>query len=485
MRSGMLSVRTIITLSLLLAACSVVVSPLGHPEFCSEQGQDCGQGFVCAEVEGDFRCVEVQCMNSFECEAGHYCFRGFCVAGCDADEQCLGEARCLENICREPQIEICNNIDDDLDGEVDEGFDRDGDGYSSCEFVTDPPDCNDDSDHSRPGLSEICDGLDNDCNNLLDEDTCRRGEICDPAARTCVAIDDCESDAECGEGRLCSPEGRCVSPATFGQACLWDGQCTVGRCLVTYNLGIPGSHCTELCCSEDDCTSLGQDSWCADNGSGLRLCAPEEWYDGTSEVSCGGASCPSCTSDNTCHQQCCGRTQCSDGCHFVEGRTPATDPELVGMFMCDVRPEGFEIFEIYSPIIEPGSCRSGLYWTGRDPILGTPLNQCTEICCDAMVDCPTRGGVSRCVLPGDFLIPVCYDSSALGALGDRPYGSGTCAGVTEWEECESGVCHPDGYCTDVCCPRQGCETDDDGRRYSCRPQLIGGTHHANLCTRDE
>lgn len=484
------AVRIFISLTLVMAACSVIVTPKGHPEFCSEQGQDCGSGLVCAEVDGELRCVEAQCRNSSECEGGHYCHRGFCVPGCEVDGQCGGDARCIDNICREPQTEICNNIDDDLDGETDEGFDRDGDYYSSCEFVSSPPDCNDETDLARPGLTEICDGLDNDCDNLLDEETCAHGTVC---ARTefgygCVAIDDCENDEQCGEGFLCSPEGRCVPPASFGEPCIWDGQCTQGRCLVTYNLGIPGQHCTEICCSENDCAGF-QNAWCADNGSGLRLCAPPDWF-GTSAVSCGGESCPSCTSEGVCRRQCCGRSQCTDGCHYTEGRTPATDPEAVGMFMCDVQATGLGIFALYSPYVDPEGCRSGLMWlVGRDPIFGSPIYECTEICCNAERDCPRRGGMNRCVLPGDFLIPACYDASeppmGLGPPEDtRPYGTGSCAGVSEWDLCESGVCHPGGYCTQVCCPGDTCPPDGEGRRYDCRPQLIGGTHHANLCTRE-
>jgi hypothetical protein len=476
-----------VILTLALAACSVIVTPKGHPEYCSEPGQDCGDGLTCAEVEGELRCVEAQCRNTSECDPGSYCNAGFCVPGCEVDGQCGDTGRCIDHICRDPQTEICNNIDDDLDGETDEGFDRDGDFFSSCEFVSNPPDCNDESDLSRPGLTEICDGLDNDCDNLLDEETCAHGTVC---ARTesdydCVSIDNCENDEQCGEGFLCSPERRCVEPAGFGEPCIWDGQCTRGRCLVTYNLGIPGQHCTELCCSEADCEGLGQNAWCADNGSGLRLCAPPEWF-GTSEVSCGAETCPSCTSESVCRQQCCGHSQCSDGCHYVEGRTPATDPEQVGMFMCDVRSEGPIIFTLYSPTIDPEGCRSGLMWVvDNNPLF--PIYECTEVCCNADRDCPSRGGMRRCVLPGDYLIPVCYDASDLGQgppADRRPYGTGTCAGVSEWDLCESGVCHPEGYCTRTCCPGDSCQADLEGRLYDCRPQLVGGTHHANLCTRE-
>jgi len=60
--------------------------------------------------------------------------------------------------------ESCNGRDDDCDGSVDEDFDEDGDGFTSCNG-----DC-DDSDAGRnPGAAEACDGVDNDCDEEVDE----------------------------------------------------------------------------------------------------------------------------------------------------------------------------------------------------------------------------------------------------------------------------------------------------------------------------
>ena len=56
--------------------------------------------------------------------------------------------------------EICNGVDDNCNNVVDEGFDRDGDGFTTC-----GGDCNDALASVRPGGVQLCDGLNNDCSH--------------------------------------------------------------------------------------------------------------------------------------------------------------------------------------------------------------------------------------------------------------------------------------------------------------------------------
>ena len=60
--------------------------------------------------------------------------------------------------------EICNGIDDDCDGSADEGFDTDNDGYTTCNG-----DCNDTTASIYPAAIEICNGMDDDCDGSIDE----------------------------------------------------------------------------------------------------------------------------------------------------------------------------------------------------------------------------------------------------------------------------------------------------------------------------
>ncbi|MBI2896321.1 MAG: putative metal-binding motif-containing protein [Deltaproteobacteria bacterium] len=73
----------------------------------------------------------------------------------------------------DPALELCENeIDEDCDGE-DRRCDRDGDGVTSCGRNDTGCDCDDGNPDIKPGASETpggeCDGLDNNCNDLVDE----------------------------------------------------------------------------------------------------------------------------------------------------------------------------------------------------------------------------------------------------------------------------------------------------------------------------
>ncbi|MCB9760290.1 MAG: hypothetical protein H6739_10680 [Alphaproteobacteria bacterium] len=82
--------------------------------------------------------------------------------------------------------EACNGIDDNCDGAVDDGVglvfyaDNDGDGYGdpadavqSCEgnagYVADDSDCDDTDPAVNVAADEVCDGIDNDCDEAVDE----------------------------------------------------------------------------------------------------------------------------------------------------------------------------------------------------------------------------------------------------------------------------------------------------------------------------
>jgi hypothetical protein len=86
--------------------------------------------------------------------------------------------------------ESCNNIDDDCDLQIDEGLkstfyiDADHDGYGNAStsilacigapppgYVADKTDCNDANVNIHPNATEICNTIDDNCDNFIDEAT--------------------------------------------------------------------------------------------------------------------------------------------------------------------------------------------------------------------------------------------------------------------------------------------------------------------------
>lgn len=79
-----------------------------------------------------------------------------CVPGGDCDDN---------NATVNPDAtEICDGVDNNCDGNIDEGFDVDADGYTTCQG-----DCDDNDASINPGVTEQCDGIDNNCDGNIDE----------------------------------------------------------------------------------------------------------------------------------------------------------------------------------------------------------------------------------------------------------------------------------------------------------------------------
>jgi hypothetical protein len=97
---------------------------------------------------------------------------GMCANNEDMDQDGFtprqGDCNDLDFTVYPDALEVCDNMDNNCNGEIDEGLgcnsDQDGDGYTPLEG-----DCDDANAQIFPGAKEVCDGLDNDCNHSMDE----------------------------------------------------------------------------------------------------------------------------------------------------------------------------------------------------------------------------------------------------------------------------------------------------------------------------
>lgn len=158
------------------------------------RGLDCDPGNADINPAADELCngIDDDCderIDESPVEAGLDCDTGF------AGVCSTGIQRCTEGVlvCEQQNTlvdEICDDLDNDCDGEVDEGSptraplwyrDADADAFGdptnsirACAqpegYVDNATDCDDTSDEINPAAAEICDEVDNDCDNRIDED---------------------------------------------------------------------------------------------------------------------------------------------------------------------------------------------------------------------------------------------------------------------------------------------------------------------------
>ncbi|MGM0555183.1 MAG: putative metal-binding motif-containing protein, partial [Myxococcota bacterium] len=284
-------------------------------------GDECVDTDTSAEHCGgcDLECIAYGSNSVAECGNGtcsRYCEAGFSDDNDDwlTDNPDAGSDGC-ESSCTptQPPTEVCDGVDNDCDGRIDNAEnkwyrDADGDGYGAddsgiiqCDrpsdaYVDQGGDCNDSDPAINPGVveecqgdsCELCNGIDDNCNGRVDEDCPCTGD----ETQTCFPF----GSGSPGNGNCAEGEQQC-SEGTFGD-------CT----------GAVGPE-TEVCDDFDNDCDGNTDEGFSDKGTsctvGTGACENSGTYecsgDGsgvTCSVSAGSPSSESCDDiDNDCDGQ--------------------------------------------------------------------------------------------------------------------------------------------------------------------------------------
>ncbi len=354
-------------------------------EICNAQDDNCDNAI-------DNITVPEQCFVSNEfgtCAGILTCIAGLGTGKCDAAT---------------PEAELCDGIDQNCDGIKDDGFedtdgdlqancvdeDDDNDGIvdeqDNCPFdanpnqednegdligdVCDPDDDNDlhpdvnDCEPKNPAIfpsgSEICDGEDNDCDNLVDEDLCDDGNPCtDDKCNTDGSCTNTPNNKVCDDGTVCTQVDVCQGGTCKGNNpmnCDDGNPCTDDPCDPTVgclhnNNNAPcddGNKCTESdSCANGSCQPGNQVS-CDDGNpctqspgcSPLTGCAASQPITGPActnsggHPDCQGGFCQAgvCVAQNgifckVTNDPACGNGSCSNGSCIAMGGGVCSDDD--------------------------------------------------------------------------------------------------------------------------------------------------------------
>jgi hypothetical protein len=217
-------------------------------------------------------------------------------ADCNDAGEALSTLQTLDCDDTDPTVfpgatEVCNAIDDDCDTTVDEGFDVDSDGFTSC-----AGDCDDTDPTIFPGAPELCDGLDNDCDTMVPAD---EADVDVDASRICAGdCDDGDPAVNPSATEVCNAiDDDCDTTIDEGFDLDADGYTScAGDCDDSNPAINPAA--TEVCNAvDDDCDTTIDDGFDLD-GDGQTTCAGD-CDDGAPTIYVGAAE--SCDSvDSNC-----------------------------------------------------------------------------------------------------------------------------------------------------------------------------------------
>ncbi|MCG3174077.1 MAG: hypothetical protein GMKNLPBB_02297 [Myxococcota bacterium] len=240
-----------------------------------------------------------------------------CVSGVDG---------CVPAV--KPTSEICDGLDNNCDGKVDENL------RNACG-------------QCGPLPQEVCDGKDNDCNGAADDNApcppgrqcvmgecvrkcaageCPVGQVCRESGGDKFCVSPC-AGVQCPAGQSCE-NGQCKDPCV-GVSCPGGQACKGGRCVADncYEKGCPeGQACRNGACAADPCQTVkcAAGQFCR-NGACVNSCAGVSCPSGETckDGKCAADPCAACEAGMVCAEGQCrkseGCTSCAIGQICVEG----------------------------------------------------------------------------------------------------------------------------------------------------------------------
>ncbi len=470
---------------------------------CGADGA-CPWGFSCKEVETVDGALLQQCVN----DAGVCPCTGRSVSlglstTCSMTNEwgvCSGSRVCAEEgltscDAGEPGPEQCNGVDDDCDNEVDEPNLVDGDYINLC-------------DDGNGCTKDKCDGAGGCSSEVLDSGSCEDDNPCTVAdhceAGQCVgAAVECDDDNPCTDDE-CSETGGCffnanTAPCDDGDPCTVADTCGDGECL-----GVAVS-CD--CQTDADCAALDDGDVC--NGSLFcdldklpYLCAIAPGSAVECPVPAGeGSECLQATCDPVTGQ--CGTGPdnenylCDDGNGCTVGETcQAGECAGGGQVNCaDDNPCTEDFCEAGAGCVHVNTkltCQDGDACTVGDACLDGACvpgpakscddsNPCTGDSCDPQTGCVHQ-----------LLTADCDDGNPC-TTGDQCV-NGVCTGLAvvdcdDGNPCTKDLCLPGGGCSNVSIPGpcddgDGCTLGDSCQNGQCQSGAPKLCDDGNGCTAD-
>ncbi len=437
---------------------------------CAGVADACNSG-VCNET-GD-RCDKAPRQNGTLCDDGLFCTvsdscqSGACSAGTPRDCSSLSDPPCVVGTCNETSnVCVAQNLGTCT---CDPAVDADFDGADECD------DCDDTNGSIRPGATERCNGLDDDCDGLRDETFDADGDgysVCtpDPALRDC---DDTRATVSPGDPEACGTAGtgnslddNCngyvdegCAPCSSTDPDL-DGfsQCQ-GDCAPSDGAIAPGK--TELCDGKDnDCNTFTTEN--------CGVSDPCNWPDGN-DVCRADLLC-ACSVNNS--GACTGNYICTSLCNSSE-TGPVGDGCAVGQacfydLLRSANVHGCAATDTVVGTKEGGvacaadtECRSGyceMFFTGSGQ-----KTYCSDFCgSDAY--CATSA-VCRAIRSSTNLDGRCWPMGRPG-LGASTVGQS----CTQDSTCDHGVCTTVAGGTAKICTEPCCSDTDCGAGFTCSLQ---------------